>query len=144
MAISEEERKESISDTEKVTSNLWFWEQRIKFLLFKEIWKDRWMNHFYCKKGLHRLIKGETTVTNSRGLKLHTSFLRCVHCNAHFFSNKKDKESYLRIREREKKDWDRIMSYLLLKDDLKKETKKRGKPVLKEFDAWPKKRKTKR
>jgi hypothetical protein len=110
--------------------------------------KDRFMRRFYCSRGLHRLITGGTEVSNSKGLRLKTQFIRCIYCETHFFTNDKNKDHYRRIREREKSDFSKFINIVNLKENtgMSKRDKHKlmaGRLKIKEFNIKPHKRKRK-
>ena len=103
-----------------------FFEQRLRFLLWRHDVKCSYHRFFHCRKAFHRLIPGSTTVKNSDGLYLRTQFLRCIYCDSHFFTNKYNRISYQRIRQRERADFSQAINFIHCAENLRMGKKNRS------------------
>lgn len=122
---------------------------KISFLLWKLNTHAKLMRLLFCNRGLHRLITGATTITNSKKQTLSTHFLRCIYCESHFFTNKRNKSHYRRIMSRERADFSKainVLSMARLKNMTDKEKGKLRSGNLKtaEFKPYPHKIKKKK
>jgi hypothetical protein len=98
--------------------NLRWFEFKVKVMFWRMGVMDKFHRFIYCRRHLHRLIAGSSEVTNSKGLHLKTQYLRCIYCDCHFFVNKKNKEHYRRIRQRERGDFSKAINSLNLKENV--------------------------
>jgi len=110
-------------------SGLWlsWWEWKIKWLFFWLELNDKWKRFWYCRRNYHKPITGSTEVSNSKGLHLKTAFIRCIYCNTIFFTNKRNKDHYQRIRQRERPDFRPFINGLNLKESIMMPKKQRAK-----------------
>jgi hypothetical protein len=97
--------------------DLWFIKYKLlaDYYDFKQLCKRK----LFCRIGMHDVSGATKTTVNSRGVELHSEFVRCKNCNLCFFPSQKDKEHFLRMQEQEiahTKDMQDLMKEMISKN----------------------------
>jgi hypothetical protein len=88
--------------------SLWLFSRKVDWLLFK-INAESFINKkLHCNRGYHRLTSHKIDVHNSKGTKLSTAYLECHICNRLFFPSERLKRNYLRIKDQEVSNFNRV------------------------------------
>jgi len=56
----------------------------------------------YCRKGYHKLTKCSYSVKEHKKRTIKIDYLKCLHCNYHFFTSVKQKEMYMKLEGKAK------------------------------------------
>jgi hypothetical protein len=76
---------------------------RLWIRLFFEDIKSSILRNILCRFGWHHTYpSGERYEENSRGIMLHTYYIKCHYCDRIYFPTRYQKEMHMRIKERER------------------------------------------
>lgn len=91
-------RKKNISiDFNDLDFRIFSYRTRIELKLLLIKLKVR--KKIYCDRGYHSIYSGFKSISNNKGLSIRSDFVRCRVCATLYFTNKENKESYLKIRD---------------------------------------------
>ena len=78
---------------------------KLKYWIFELDFKKRIKRILFCNRGYHKIIPDFTKVTNKNPGKrkrtlIDVQYFRCLNCGTLFFFTTKDKDKYLKFKEK--------------------------------------------